>query len=200
MKRVALGLLLFAMILAQGCRTPPTDSLRSQPLNKYPPLPAPRILQIGDRVMIHLRGIPKPEDLVEVIDDRGNITLPLLTVPVRIGGFTTGKAEAAIVDAYVRAGIYLPDAVNAVVVPPETQFYVTGYVNRPGAFSYGVNITVQMALSMAGGINEFGEKDYVELIRNGQTQRIALKKILHHEVPNPYIEAGDIIKVLRGWM
>ena len=64
-----------------------------------------RPIRRGDRIALYLRGIPQPEDIIEVVDDFGEITLPLIGTR-RIEGMTSASAEKMLVRAFVEEGYY----------------------------------------------------------------------------------------------
>jgi len=64
--------------------------------------------------------------------------------------------------------LILPD--DTVVVPERRKFYVTGEVKTPGRYFYEVGISVQKAITMAGGFTEKADKADLKVERiNGQT-------------------------------
>jgi polysaccharide export outer membrane protein len=54
---------------------------------------------------------------------------------------------------------------DTVYVPKAAQFYVTGNVNRPGAFRFEEGISVFQALNMAGGVTPRGSSKGVRVVR-----------------------------------
>ena len=64
-----------------------------------------RRLRTGGRVTLHLTGIPRPEQIQEVVDDLGCVSLPLIGV-VKLAGLTTSEAEEKIAKAYIESGYY----------------------------------------------------------------------------------------------
>jgi protein involved in polysaccharide export with SLBB domain len=73
------------------------------------------------------------------------------------------------------------------------KIYVSGEVRLPGAYPYGSHITVQKALSLAGGLTEKAEKDQIEVRRvvNGEEQTLLLK----HDAK---VQPEDLIVVREG--
>jgi polysaccharide export outer membrane protein len=54
---------------------------------------------------------------------------------------------------------------DTVYFPKTAQFYVTGFVNRPGAFRFEEGTTVYQALALAGGVMDKGSAGGVRIVR-----------------------------------
>lgn len=85
--------------------------------------------------------------------DTISIMTALSTVNIR--DLLGGKLDA---NLYVQPG-------DIISVPEADQIYVTGAVNRPGAYSLTTRITLTQALGLAGGVNMEGAKNRVRLVR-----------------------------------
>jgi len=107
---------------------------RSERLQRYPSQVSERALQPGDRIkiQIHTREL-RPEILAEVLDDRGFVKLPYISL-VKIGGLTPSEAEETIEEEYVTREIYKKDGIQIAIVPPISTFTVTGQVHRRGEY------------------------------------------------------------------
>lgn len=90
----------------------------------------------------------EPKDQADTI----SILTALSTISLR--DLLAGKPDA---NMYVQPG-------DIVSVPEADQIYVTGAVNRPGAYALTTKITLTQAIGLAGGINMEGAKK-VRLIR-----------------------------------
>ncbi len=194
------ALFLTAAALACGCQsgTMSSQQYRSVRMERYPQPPTERSLQGGDRITIYVHIISQnPEAMVEVVDESGYVKMPNIGL-VKIGGLTPGKAEELIENTYINNGIYKKDSVQVAIVPPESVFYVQGYVNRPGPYQFTRNITVLMAISMAGGPTEFAHPRIRKLVRKGDIQVIDARKVRDRQEVDPVVEPGDIIEVPRG--
>lgn len=91
----------------------------------------------------------RPEDQADTI----SILTALSTVNLR--DLLGGKLDA---NLYVQPG-------DIISVPEADQIYVTGAVNRPGAYALTAKITLTQAIGLAGGINMEGAKNRVRLVR-----------------------------------
>ena len=201
-KGLTAGAFAAILVVAWGCQSGnmSSQSYRSTRLARYPQPPTERTLQNGDRITIYLHTMSlNPEPIVEVIDDAGYVKMPNIGL-VRIGGLTAGKAEEFIESNYVNAGIYKKDSIQVAIVPPESMFYVQGYVNRPGPYQFTRNLTVLQAISTAGGPTEFAHPRIRKLVRKGDVRMVDAKKVRDREEDDPVVEPGDIIEVPRGWL
>ncbi len=214
-----LGLML--LICAMGCRTA-VQMPDSQRIARYRPqvaalpldgtsvvagareeLPKPpqenvlRSLQRGDSVIISLRGIPTPQDIQDVIDGFGEVTLPYIG-EIKMAGETTSKAERKIEKAYVDGGIY--NQINVIVVAEDETYFVQGEVARQGKFQISGPVTLLQAVSEAGGFTPFANRKKIKVIRGEQVLFFNGREIADGEAQDPLIEANDIIEVLRKWI
>jgi polysaccharide biosynthesis/export protein len=56
---------------------------------------------------------------------------------------------------------------DTLYVPDADVYYMSGQVNRPGAFPIQPNLTIRQALVLAGGVTATGSQNKVGLVRNG---------------------------------
>lgn len=160
--------------------------------------PARRTLLPGDRLAMTFRVYPKTENFECVIDENGSINLDLVG-RVKVGGLSTAEAEKIIEKAYVDGQFYKTITVS--IIPPVREFFVKGYVIRPGNYPIsGAKMTVLQALSVAGGWNEFADPNKVRLVRGGEIMVLNIPKIQARTETDVYIEPGDVIDVPKRWM
>lgn len=142
---------------------------RPQP---QPPVTRPAVpdlsayrLGIGDRVRISVFGEPDLS-LDADIDATGHLSYPLLgSVPA------TRKTAAELASTIAKglAGGYLVNPDVRVTVVQYRPFYVNGQVNRPGAYPYATGLTVEKALTLAGGMTRIGSERGVYLLHEDQS-------------------------------
>jgi hypothetical protein len=161
------------------------------------PLEVLRILDRGDRIVIYLRGIPKPEEIKDVIDGIGEVSLPYLTKAVKLAGKTTSQAERLIESLYVDGQIY--QHVNVIVVAEDEVYFVQGQVARQGKFPVSGPVTLRQAISEAGGFTPFANRKKVKVIRGTELLTYNAKDIADGKLPDPPILADDIIEVPQKW-
>ena len=83
---------------------------------------------------------------------------------------------------------------DTVVVPRAEVIYVNGQVNSPGTFSYERDMTVLMAISRAGGINDMGSNRRIRIVRIVGGKRTELKASVADK-----ILPGDAVHVGNRW-
>ncbi|TFH17910.1 MAG: hypothetical protein E4H02_01555 [Lentisphaerales bacterium] len=186
----------FLVVCTAGCGGTTSSSLRTDRLERYPPPPGEQRLRSGDRITIRLLGATQ-NIIEEVIDETGDVKLPYIG-SVQIGNLSTDEAENKIERAFVSNGIFKEGAIYVAVVPPASEFFIEGYVHRPGPYNFTRSITVTMAISTAGGPTEFAHDRVVYLVRGGQRMKLDMRRIRDREDLDPLVEPGDIIKVPRG--
>jgi polysaccharide export outer membrane protein len=150
-------------------------------------LPTPEYkLGSGDRVRII---VFRHEDLSGEfqLDGTGRFAMPLVGT-IDANGLTTRQLEEAIQKAYTE-GEYLIQPQVGVAVTNFRPFYITGEVNRPGSYEYVDGMTVDQAISLAGGFGYRAAKDEVVIKRGGSN---AAGAIVAGSQP---VSPGDIIEV-----
>jgi protein involved in polysaccharide export with SLBB domain len=171
-----------------GLATPDTlDAQQSSPLT--------RVLKKGDRLDVTLRANPPPENFPAVVDDSGNINLPLIG-DVHVEGLSAGDAQKMIEQRYISDKIY--KYITVIIVPPVSEYTVSGEVLRPDRYPLMRDLTLLQALSRAGRFTEFADPDKVKVIRRGKTYVFNFTLIQKGKDKDPIIEAGDIIDVPRS--
>ncbi|MFI4917656.1 MAG: polysaccharide biosynthesis/export family protein [Phycisphaerales bacterium JB060] len=79
-------------------------------------------------------------------------------------------------------------------------YFVAGFVNRPGGFALAQKLTLMRAIDQAGGVNQLGVPERIELVRmlEGDRQAIIqldLRAINRGLEPDIYLKANDRINV-----
>jgi len=153
-----------------------------------------RTLAHSDRVDIYLRGIPQPEDIIDVIDDLGNVNLPL-TGRVRIEGKTTSEAEVLIEKRYIEGGYY--KNINVIVVAQADEYFVRGEVKREGRYPLIGDLTLLKAIATAGGYTDYAKSSRIQVISGKKILAFDARKIERLKAEDPLIKPGDVIIVPR---
>ena len=101
------------------------------------------------------------ELLSYTVDGKGNISVPFIG-SINVKDLTINEAKAKIEKSL---GIYLRD-ISVIVRFVSNKVTILGEVNQPGQYSFfDEKITVFQALGFANGINTFGDKTDITLIR-----------------------------------
>ncbi|MCX7591090.1 MAG: SLBB domain-containing protein [Kiritimatiellae bacterium] len=155
-------------------------------------------LRVGMPVRISLLGITPAAEIRDVIDSRGEVTLPYIG-NVRVEGLTTDAAESLIEQKYVEGGIYRK--INVIVIyEEEPQFFVRGEVKNEGRYLLKGEMTLLKAITAAGGYTEYADRRKVRIIRGTQILVFDCEKIDKGKAEDPAIKENDIIVVPRRWV
>lgn len=146
-------------------------------------------LDSGDLIKIKVFG---EEDLsMEVrLSDAGTISYPLLG-ELQLTGQTTGEVERKLT-AQLGDG-YLIDPKVTITVLEYRNFFIGGEVKKPGGYVFSPGLTVQMAISLAGGMTAYGSDNKITIIREKNGKKITLD--VDYVTP---ILPGDLIHVDEG--
>ncbi|PRO71081.1 capsular biosynthesis protein [Alteromonas alba] len=120
------------------------------------------------------------------VSSTGTIAMPLIG-QISIKGLSVSEAEKLIYNAYL--GDYLKKPDITITIVEYRQFYVNGEVDKPGGYSYREGMTVQRAITLAGGFTERASRSNIKLIReNGNG--ISIDASL-----TTTVQPGDVITV-----
>ncbi len=128
----------------------------------------PTSYQIGPGDVLNI-SVWKEEGMqleVLVIPD-GGITFPLAG-EIQAGGLTT-KALTDVLVEKLKRYIPHPNVTVSVLRSESNKIYVIGKVNRPGEFTATGYLDVLQALTMAGGLTPFADRDDIKIIRRTDT-------------------------------
>ncbi len=153
-----------------------------------------KMLKNGDKIEVHLSGIPNPYDIVDIIDDTGMINLPFVDA-ILLAGKTTAEAENEIERAYVDGGYYRK--ISVTVVAEMDEFFMRGEVKLAGRYPLTSGLTLLQAIATAGGYTDFAKRNEVRVIRNNDILVYDAEKIEAGTEKAPLIKSGDIIVVQR---
>lgn len=143
-------------------------------------------LGAGDLIEILVYG---EEDLTleTRVSAEGVISYPFLG-ELRLSGLSVKSVET-LIEAGLK-GRYLINPRVTVSVLEYRQFYVNGEVEEPGGFPFVPGLTVQKAVSLAGGFTDRASRRKIYIIHEGQDEMQPRQVELSSPV-NP----GDIITV-----
>ena len=170
----------------------PRESLADAP----PAAVDPRTYVIGpeDILLIRVWREPEHSGLVTVRPD-GKITLPLIG-DIQAAGLTPDKLDALVTEALSKY-INNPDVIVSVQAVRSKRYYVTGEVNRPGAYPLVTPVTVLEALTLAGGFREFANKKNITILRGNQRFKFNYNDVIKGKnlSQNIVLQHGDYIIV-----
>ncbi|NNC82916.1 MAG: hypothetical protein HKN79_05000 [Flavobacteriales bacterium] len=140
-------------------------------------------------------GIQHPMLIGFTIDDNGMVDLPTIG-KVELAGLTIFQAQEAISD---KAKQYFTNyAVKVFLL--NSYVSVIGEVQRPGRFPFYVNeLNIMEALSMAGDLSEYADRQHVRIIRDrGEKNEVIVVDLNDRELltnPAYHLQPNDIIVV-----
>lgn len=128
-------------------------------------IPADYVISIGDELLINLWGSVEA-DLRLTVDRSGRITLPRIG-PVLVGGLRYADLQAAVDQrvAQVFKNYRLSTSLGRL---RSIRVYVTGFTQKPGAYTVNSLSTIVNALIQAGGPSAAGSLRQIELRRGGK--------------------------------
>lgn len=120
------------------------------------------------------------------VSSTGTIAMPLIG-QVAVKGLSIAEAERVVYELYL--GDYLKKPDITITIVEYRQFYVNGEVEKPGGYSYREGMTVQRAITLAGGFTERASRSKIILVReNSNGMPIDVK------LTTP-VQPGDVITV-----
>lgn len=143
-------------------------------------------LGVGDKVKIQVYG-EEELGLETELTDAGTITYPLLG-EIRASGMTIGELTLFVTDSL--KGRYLTDPKVTINVTEYRDYYISGEVEKPGAYHYEPGLTVHKAVSIAGGFTERASRTSITVVADDDTSHTPQDVVL--DMP---ISPGDVITV-----
>ena len=124
------------------------------------------------------------------VSSSGTIAMPLIG-QVTVRGLTLTEVEQEIHRMYL--GDYLKKPDISVSIVEYRQFYVNGEVDKPGGFSYREGMTVERAITLAGGFTGRAAKDKIIIVRENTDGKPISAKL------TTLIRPGDVITVQESF-
>ncbi len=181
------------LIASAGLLALSSCGVLAQPGAGLPPLPdtPPGAYRLGAGDTLLLRIYDQPQLSGEfVIDDSGNIDIPLLGLVTAAGKTTAGLSDA--IAAGLRAKNLILQPSVAAEVSKFRPFYILGEVNAPGQYPYRPGMTVLTAISIAGGFTYRAVQDYVGVTRDTGSHAVQYRAAIF-----AMAAPGDVITVFE---
>lgn len=147
-------------------------------------------LGAGDQISIMVFG---EDDLtMEVrLDETGRLSYPFLG-EIEVGGLSPSELEQLIIRGL--KGPYLIDPEVTVSVISYRLIYVRGAVRNPGGYAFQPGLTVEKAITLAGGFTERAAKGRIEINREyGESNSVFRSKLSEGVMP------GDVITTFESF-
>ena len=144
--------------------------------------------EIGTDDTLQITVFNEPDlSLAEVrIGSSGTISMPLLG-QVEVSGLTVQEIESKLTSLLLDG--YLKKPKISVGILEYRPFYINGEVENPGSYSYRRGLTVEKAITLAGGFTNRADRKQIELVteKNKDVTKIVGLKAS--------IQPGDVITV-----
>lgn len=146
---------------------PEKDKKEQPPAQPTPLAVDPNHFQLGPQDIVFIQVWREPEFTRQaIVRPDGKIGMPLIK-DIEAAGKTPeqlAKSLETALSEYLKA----PEVTVTVVQVNSKKYFVTGQVNRPGAFSLYTPIHVMEALTQAGGFREFANTKKITILRKGE--------------------------------
>lgn len=159
-------------------------------------------LQPGDQLDISIWGEDNMRRQVLVLPN-GTISYALAG-HINVAGMTPEQAEAEIKRRLVEGNYYIDPPLTLSVVEARQELYVIGRVRTPGAIVAPRRLDVVQTLALAGGLDDFADKNGIMVIRRDGTRQQTFKVNYADVVTgrdlstNILLQPGDVIVVPEG--
>ncbi len=141
-------------------------------------------LSTGDRIKILVYG--EPDLMLETtLDDDTIISYPFLG-DIMVKGLSLGELENRIHNG-LKDGYLRNPNVNISILKYRP-FYINGEVKKPGSYSFQPGLTVQQAITIAGGFTERASANNIYVTHKNSNEKQKIKK-------NERISPGDTLTI-----
>lgn len=124
------------------------------------------------------------------VGTNGTISMPLIG-QVKINGLTVPEIEYKITTLLL-AGYLKNPKVNVSIIEYRP-FYIKGQVRRTGSYPYRKHLTVEKAVTLAGGFTERASKSNIVLIRENESAPYSNVDL------NFKVQPGDVITISESF-
>jgi polysaccharide biosynthesis/export protein len=194
------ALMVLLMTAGQFCYAQAThstpDAARSGGTKTPEILPSTYKIGVGDVLHITVWEEPQLTETAVVRPD-GKVSMPLVT-EVDVAGLTPEAAQQALTERLIKF-VHKPRVTVTVQEIHSRMVYITGEVQRPGAYPLMDSMNVVQLVARAGGLTDFAKQKRMYLLRAGRTERVNVnyEKVLKGQAPQQNVELapGDTVVV-----
>jgi protein involved in polysaccharide export with SLBB domain len=159
------------------------------------------LVRVGDVVEMRLSGMPQDlaaEYAVQyTVGQEGTVNVPLIG-EVKVTGLTATQVEREIQAKLIAEKIFTHPTAVVSVTAASRFVSVGGGVRAPQRFQWSEDLTLQSAINVAGGLDEFGSPKGVRLIRAGRIfQTYDLRVLEKDPFQDPKLLPGDQVFVRK---
>ncbi len=143
-------------------------------------------LSTDDVISVTVFNEPELEVEEGKISEGGTISVPLLG-QVQVKGKTVSEVELMLTELFLADYLKQPRvSVNMIEFRP---FYINGEVDKPGSYPFRNGMTVQMAITIAGGFTERASRSAIYLLPENSTTAPVRVDL------NAMVNPGDVITI-----
>lgn len=124
------------------------------------------------------------------IGTNGSISMPLIG-QIDVKGLTLTEIENQITHLLLEGYLKKPNV--TVIITEYRPFYISGEVKKPGSYPYRKGLTVQKAITLAGGFTERASKSAISLV--GEIDKRFVKAVSLTDTVKP----GDVITISESF-
>jgi protein involved in polysaccharide export with SLBB domain len=183
-----------------GSSKPPVAVLVNTPAPQGVPQTVP-LIRIGDVFEMRLSGMP--QDLAAefaiqyTVGQDGTANIPLIG-EMKVSGLSANQAEREIQTKLVSEKIFTHPTVVITIGGAARFVSVGGGVRAPQRLQWSQDLTLHTAIENVGGLDDFGNKKGVRLIRDGKIiQTYNLKDLEKDPSKDPKLMPGDQVYVRK---
>lgn len=147
-------------------------------------------LSVDDKISINVFNEPDLSIKEIIIGSGGSISMPLIGL-IPIKGLTAIQVEEIITEKLLDGYLKKPDV--TVLITEYRPFYITGEVENPGSYAFRKGLTVQMAVTLAGGLTERASKSGIESRGEDDKSKVITVSLTDRVKP------GDVITVSESF-
>ena len=143
-------------------------------------------LSVDDQISVSIFNEPDLSIENVKISSAGRISMPLIG-QVNVKGFTVTALENELVRLYLEGYLKKPDV--TVTIIEYRPFYINGEVKQPGSYAYRKGLTVQKAVTLAGGFTERASTKSISLKSEDDDTRT------NSVLLNDAVKPGDVLTI-----
>jgi protein involved in polysaccharide export with SLBB domain len=156
--------------------------------------------KLGAGDLVKIQVYQEPDLSLDVrIDPSGKISFPLLG-EVSVAGLSPNELEMHLVKRL--KGPYLVTPSVRVSIDEYRPFYVNGEVENPGSYAFQPGLTIDRAVSIAGGFTERASKDSISVAHDSSSSLLSDKKSVAKKKSvtlSDDVQPGDVITVKQSF-
>ena len=124
------------------------------------------------------------------IGTNGSISMPLIG-QIKVNGLSITEIESKITTLLLDGYLKKPNV--SVTITEYRPFYITGEIEKPGSYAYRKGLTVEKAITLAGGFTERASRSAISLV--SESDKITVKKVRLTRAVKP----GDVITISESF-